>query len=97
MVESLGGDAASHGSVWLEGDGPLILHAYEEIATVRTAVQSAYYPNVTVTQRIANGDASLQQRLEKHASDCISPGLLYFLTKFGDDHSLPVYSCLQSC
>ena len=35
----------------LEGDGPFIFHTYEEIVTVITTVQSAYYPNVTaVTQ-----------------------------------------------
>ena len=75
----------------LEGDGPLILQAYEEIATVRAAVQSAHYPNViAVTQLLANGDMNLQQRLQTHASDCIRPGLDYFETKLGSDLSPPV-------
>ena len=72
----------------LEGDGPLILQAYEEIATVRAAVQSAHYPSViAVAKQIANGDAIMQQRLQTYASDYIRPGLQYFETKLGSELS----------
>ncbi len=75
----------------LEGDGPLIFQAYEEIATVRAAIRSAHYPNLqAVTQKIASGDANLQQRLHTYASGCLRPGIQYFETKFGSDLSPPV-------
>ena len=75
----------------LEGDGPLVFQAYEEIATVRAAVRSAHYPNVlAVTRQIASGDSNLQQRLQTYATECIRPGLQYFETKFGSDLSAPV-------
>ena len=75
----------------LEGDGPLIFHAYEEIATVRAAVRSAHYPNVLAgTWQIASGDSNLQQRFQTYATECIRPGLQYFETKFGSDLSAPV-------
>ena len=75
----------------MEGDGPLILKAYEEIVTVRAALQSAHYPNVVaVAQQIAQGDANFQQRLQTHASNCICPGLQYFQEKLGNDLRSPV-------
>ncbi len=77
-----GGEAFVKATYRPEGDGPLKLQAYKEIATVRAAVQSAHYPNVmAVAQQLANGDANLQQRLRTCASDCIRPGLQYFETK----------------
>ena len=75
----------------LEGDGPLIFQAYEEIATVREAVRSAHYPSLlAVTQQIANGDSNLQQCLQTYGRECVRPGLEYFETKFGNDLSPPV-------
>lgn len=48
----------------LEGDGPLISQAYEEIVIIRAVIQSAHYPSLlTVTQQIVNGGSNLQQRL----------------------------------
>ena len=68
----------------LEGDGPLIFQAYEEIATVREAVRSAHYPNLlAVTQKIANGDSNLQHCLQTYGRQWVHPGLEYFETKFG--------------
>ena len=82
----------------LEGDGPLILQAYEKIATVRAAIKSAHYPNVVaVAQQIAQGDVNLQQYLQAHASDCICPGLQYFTEKLGSDVSLPFFAFKAAC
>ena len=75
----------------LEGDGPLIFQAYEEIVTVKAAIHRVHYPSLlAVTQQIVNGDSNLQHRLHIYATDCLRLGLQYFKTKFGSDLSSPV-------
>ena len=54
---------------WLEGDGPLVFTAYEEIATLRATISNAHYPNINaVATKLSSGRAVLKQQLIDYAN-----------------------------
>lgn len=75
----------------LEGDGPLVFKAYEEISMLRAAISNEYYPNVSaVADKLAGGVPTLKNQLIHYAKACIKPAYDYFNKKFGDDLKIAV-------
>ena len=73
----------------LEGDGPLVFTAYEEIRTLRAAVSNAHYPNTNaVATKLSSGRPVLKQQLTDYAILCVKPAFEYFNSKFDDDGDL---------
>ena len=71
----------------LEGDGPLVFSAYEEIATLQAGISNAHYPNTNaVATKLCSGRAVLKQQLMDYADSCTKLAYEYFTCKFnGDD------------
>ena len=71
----------------LEGDGPLVFSAYEEIATLQAGISNAHYPNTNaVATKLCSGRAVLKQQLMDYADSCTKLAYDYFTCKFnGDD------------
>ena len=58
----------------MEGDGPLVFSAYEEISTLRSTISNPFYPNVrAVADELAGGVASLNNQLINYAKACVKP------------------------
>ena len=56
----------------LEGDGPLVFTAYEEIATLRATISNAHYPNANaVATKLSSGRTLYKQQLIDYANLCI--------------------------
>ena len=57
----------------LEGDGPLVLSAYEEIAALRVAISNQYYPNTNaVATKLSSNRPTLKQQLLDYGKVCES-------------------------
>ena len=70
----------------LEGDGPLVLIAYERISTLHHHVSSEHYPNVlAVASSSSAGNLSHEQQLIAYAKNCAAPAYDYFREKFDND------------
>ena len=70
----------------LEGDGPLVLRCYEVISILQASIHTAHFPNLTaVAEKI--GPSSCVQQYIHYGMLCVTPGLDYFTTKFGNDLS----------
>ena len=70
----------------LEGDGPLVLRCYEVISILQASIHTAHFPNLTaVAEKI--GPSSRVQQYIHYGKLCVTPGLDYFTTKFGNDLS----------
>ena len=75
----------------MEGDGPLVFSAYEEISTLRSTTSNPFYPNVrAVADELAGGVASLNNQLINYAKACVKPAYDYFNRKFGEDLEVAV-------
>ena len=73
----------------LEGDGPLVFTAYEEISTLRATISNAYYPNTNaVATKLSSGRTTYKQQLIDYAIMCTKPAYDYFQRKFSDDDNL---------
>lgn len=73
----------------LEGDGPLVFSAYEEISTLRAVVANAHHPNANaVAAKLSSGRAVLKQQLIDYAEVCVKPAYEYFERKFDHDEGL---------
>ena len=70
----------------LEGDGPLVFTAYEQIRKLYNHISLEHYPNVTALAREqAQGNSSHEQQLLAYAKSCVIPAYAYFKTKFDND------------
>ena len=73
----------------LEGDGPLVFSAYEEIATLQAGISNAHYPNTNaVATKLCSGRAVLKQQLMDYADLRAKPTYEYFTCKFNGDDDL---------
>ncbi len=73
----------------LEGDGPLVFTAYEEISTLCAAVSSAHHPNTdAVATKLSSGRPVPKQQLTDYANLSAKPAYEYFNSKFDDDDDL---------
>ena len=71
---------------FLEGDGPLALHAYERVSLLFSAVSTQHYPNVvSIAKALSNGNSSHEQQLLAYAESWIQPAYAYFREKFEND------------
>ena len=71
---------------FLEGDGPLALHAYERISSLLSAITTRHFPNVnSVARALSNGNPLHEQQLLAYADSCIQPAYSYFREKFECD------------
>ena len=78
---------ASKATYRLEGDGPLVFSAYEEIATLQAGISN--YPNTNaVATKLCSGGAVLKQQLMNYADSCAKPAYEYFTCKFNGDDDL---------
>ena len=74
----------------MEGDGPLVFSAYEEIS-LRSTISNPFYPNVrAVADELAGGVASLNNQLINYAKACVKPAYDYFNRIFGEDLEVAV-------
>ena len=69
----------------LEGDGPLIFMAYEEIALLSAGILNQHYPNTKAVAKSLTTTCIQQQQLLDHAKSCVAPSYKYFQDKFEGD------------
>lgn len=66
----------------LEGDGPLVLSAYEEIAAHCVAISHQYYPNTNaVATKLSSNRSNFKQQLLYYGK-CVQAAYEYFNQKF---------------
>lgn len=73
----------------LEGDGPLVLYAYQKISSLYANITLAHHPNVlAVADDLAQGSASHKMQLINYANTCYFVykwSYSYFKEKFNTD------------
>lgn len=70
----------------MEGDGPLAIHAYEQVKALYNPVSLRHFPNVAaVARQLADGNAAHERQLVAYAENCVTEGYNYFRSKFDDD------------
>ena len=70
----------------LEGDGPLVLYAYQKLSTLYAHVTLSHHPNVlAVADDLAQGSASHKTQLTNYANTCYPPAYSYFKEKFDNN------------
>jgi len=73
----------------LEGDCPLVLSAYKEIAALRVAISNQYYPNTnavaTKLSSFSSNQSVLKQQLLDYGKVCVKAAYEYFHQKFDVD------------
>ena len=74
----------------LEGDGLLSLSCYEEIVKIRSAIHSAFYPNLQAVVRSLTQKVTLQSQLSTYGLNCVKPGIDYFNEHLGSDLKMPM-------
>ena len=79
----------------LEGDGSIVLQAYDQIQVLKTKIENPCYPNVDAVAKYVAARGRTYQQLQQHASKCVQPGLNYFNSKFFDD-SAPLSDSLAA-
>ena len=83
------GEAFVKSTYVLEGDGPLVLRAYDEVTKVSAAIATAHYPNTeAIARQISASNATLFQQLISYATSCVTPVYDYFESKFGNNGQL---------
>ena len=78
----------------IEGDGPIVLQAYDQIQVLKAKIENPHYPNVDAVAKSVAARGRTYQQLQ-HASKCVQPGLNYFNSKFFDD-SAPLSDSLAA-
>ena len=68
----------------LEGDGPLIFSAYDEIKALEAGIHSQYYPNTNAVANKLSSDPTRQQLIE-YGKACVKTSYEYFHQKFQND------------
>ena len=66
----------------LEGDGPLLFKAYEEISTLTVCTSVKHYPKSKTVENNLGSTASQQQLLLDYAENCVKLAYNYFKQKF---------------
>lgn len=74
----------------LEGDGPLVFSAYEEIATLRAGVTNEHYPNTNAIATKLSSTSTQKQQLIHYGKTCVKPAYDYFQQKFDNDLKVAV-------
>ena len=69
----------------LEGDGPLIFKAYEEIALLSAGILNQHYPYTKAVAKSLTTTSIQQQQLLDYAKSCVAPSYKYFQDKFEGD------------
>ena len=69
----------------LEGDGPLMFKAYEEIALLSAGILNQHYPNTKAVAKSLTATSIQQQLLLNYAKSCVAPSYKYFQDKFEGD------------
>ena len=69
----------------LEGDGPLMLKAYEEIATLSAWILNQHYPNTKAAAKTLTTTPAQQRQLLDYAESCVEPAYKYFEDKIEGD------------
>ena len=71
----------------IEGDGPLALSTYEEIAKLKAVISTQHFPNTNgITTKPSYFQMyQLMKQLVNYATDCIKPAITYFNQKFECD------------
>ena len=83
---------------WFEGDGPLVLSAYEEIAALRVAISHQCYPNTNaVATKLSSNRSDLKQQLLDYGKVCVQAAYEYFHQKFDIDLKEAVSIFKQAC
>ena len=60
----------------LEGDGPLVLYAYQKLSSLYAHITLAHHPNVlAVADHLAQGNPSHKTQLMNYANTCYPPGI----------------------
>ena len=79
----------------LEGDGPLVFSAYDEICNLRATISNEYYPNVSAVAKDLSTVSSQSTQLMKYAKLCVKPAYEYFEEKFSEDLAiaLSLFKC----
>ena len=72
----------------LEGDGPLIFSAYEEIKALERGIEVQYYPNTNAVANSLTTDPSRRKQLVDYGKACVKPADEYFRQKFQNDLKL---------
>ena len=81
----------------VEGDGPLVLAAYEEISSLRAAISSAFYPNTDAVARKLSSNPGQNQMLTAYAKTCVQPAYDYFEEKFSNDLAVTLSASKYAC
>ena len=81
----------------LEGDGPLVLAAYEEISSLRAAISTAFYPNTDTVARKLSSNPGQNQMLTAYAKTCVQPAYDYFEEKFSNDLVVTLSAFKYAC
>ena len=68
----------------LEGDGPLILHCYEQIEATFNMIQIQHFPNTdaVIRQLPVVSPSRTAQQWKAYTLGCVQPGFDYFSTRF---------------
>ena len=66
----------------LEGDGPLMLKAYEDVDTLSTWILNQHYPNTKAAAKTLTTTPAQQRQLLDYAESCVEPAYKYFEDKF---------------
>ena len=74
----------------LEGDGPLVFSAYEEIAALRVGISNEHYPNMNAVAAKLSSNDSQKQHLLAYGKECVKPASDYFYRKFDEDLKVAV-------
>ena len=70
----------------LEGDGPLVLVAYQRLSLLYSHILSEHYPNVAaVAKLLSRGNSAREKQLVAYAKACCVPAYSYFKEKFDND------------
>ena len=70
----------------LEGDGPLILYAYQKISSLYAHITLEHHPNIlAVADDLAQGSGSHKAQLINYTKTCYHPAYSYFKEKFDKD------------
>ena len=66
----------------LEGDGPLIFSAYDEIKALEAGIHSQYYPNTNAVAKKLSSDSTRQQQLIEYGKACVKTAWNTFIKSF---------------
>jgi len=71
---------------YMEGDGPLAIHADEQVKALYNHVSLRHFPKVAaVARQLADGNVAHERQLVAYAENCVTEAYNYFRSKF-DDH-----------